>query len=1103
MSSRHLRRSSSQIEIEVLQQHGRLVIRDMSFSVADLYARCYGATFEVAFCAGRNEARTIVGSKVSAVSHSPRLRLPILSVGEATRVVCRLSCLLCGFVSYLFMFPQTARGGMAPETIRGYYHHTAWTQKDGAPQGIWAITQTRDGWLWLGGSFGLTRFDGVKFESIDFRPAGSTDTRSISALYSTRGGDLWAAYELGGVIRVKQGKPGAIESFPGLPEISILALSEDGDGRIWAVTGKQFWVLEGSHWTNAGIEWNLPPVVPIVDLTLAADGSLWLGTEKGFYVLRQGSRRFDRSDNVPQGLTTMGLSSSGRLWRRDKTGYALIKEGNRQANAPPATFAQLEGNSEIFARDGSWWSVDCPKGVCRADPDDSTVPRAGHTLTDDSFSAEDGLSSNRAMELFEDREGNIWVGTTLGLDQFRRNSFVAVNFPQPLINFSLAADPKSGIWAGTDLLYANSSDSFWKIDPNPTRLDTFNEPTLSVYREADGSVLVGGKSKLWRLADGKMQPLQVPTTFHGKITRLVRADAGNLLVGVEGVGTFEVVGSEWVPLSGNGGLGERAPSVMARAVDGGMWLGYDNNRIFTMRNGRFHTYSNRDGLGVGTVDAILSGSPMLVGGELGLELFDGHRFVALQTERLDDVKGILALLRTNDGTLWIFNSVGAVLISATEFYRAVIDPTYRMQAIEYNSEDGLPGGAEPGPLDTKLIEDKQGRLWFAARNGLAWLTPNAIPHNDIAPTVEIQSIVTSAATYSMLAPPLLPAGTRNIDINYTALSLTVPSRVKFRTQLIGVDPEWRELGSVRKASYSNLGPGKFHFQVKASNNDGVWNESPATVDFVIAPLFYQTLWFYSLCAASTLLVLWQLYRLRIHQLTSQVQGRMTARLEERERIARELHDTLLQSTQGLILLFQGFAGRLKRSDSMRDQMEVALDQADRLLNEARSRVNDLRTTATNSDLAQAIARLGAELFSDGTAAFKFTTAGAPRVLGPTIADELHLIIREALTNALRHADASIVEAEIEYGADNLRVRIRDDGHGADEALLRDGAHSGHFGLQGMRERARHIGASFAIWGGKDAGIEIEVSVPAGAAYGSKATRRSWIRKLQAADPKRS
>jgi signal transduction histidine kinase len=205
----------------------------------------------------------------------------------------------------------------------------------------------------------------------------------------------------------------------------------------------------------------------------------------------------------------------------------------------------------------------------------------------------------------------------------------------------------------------------------------------------------------------------------------------------------------------------------------------------------------------------------------------------------------------------------------------------------------------------------------------------------------------------------------------------------------------------------------------------------------------------------------------------------------------------------MILLFQGFAGRLKRPNPMRNQMEVALDQADRLLNEARSRVGDLRATATHSDLAQTIARLGAELFSDGTTVFKFTTAGAPRILGPTIADELYLIVREALTNAVRHAHASIVEAEIEYGADHLRVRIRDDGNGVDEALLRDGARSGHFGLQGMRERARHIGASFAIWAGKNAGIEIEVSVPAGAAYGSNAPRRGWIRKLRASDSKRS
>jgi signal transduction histidine kinase len=320
--------------------------------------------------------------------------------------------------------------------------------------------------------------------------------------------------------------------------------------------------------------------------------------------------------------------------------------------------------------------------------------------------------------------------------------------------------------------------------------------------------------------------------------------------------------------------------------------------------------------------------------------------------------------------------------------------------------------------------------------------------------------------------------------------------VKFRTQLIGVDPEWREYRNVRKVSYSNLGPGKYRFQVKAANNDGVWNETPATSNFVIAPLLYQTVWFYTLCAAAILLFLWQLYRLRIHQVTSQVRGRLTARLEERERIARDLHDTLLQSIQGLILLFQGFAGRLKSPDPMRVQMEAALDHADQLLNEARTRVGELRLTSANGDFTKAITRLAAETFS-GKTQFQLVISGTQRDLASTIADELYSIVREAFTNALKHADASIVKTTIEYGAERFQVRIADNGKGVVELMLNEGGLSGHFGLQGMRERARQIDGRFSILSGVNGGIEIEVSVPVGVAYGHATRRHGWIRRLRA------
>ena len=274
----------------------------------------------------------------------------------------------------------------------------------------------------------------------------------------------------------------------------------------------------------------------------------------------------------------------------------------------------------------------------------------------------------------------------------------------------------------------------------------------------------------------------------------------------------------------------------------------------------------------------------------------------------------------------------------------------------------------------------------------------------------------------------------------------------------------------------------------AANDDGIWNDVGASITLTTLPMFYQTRWFYTLCGLLVLLVLWQLYRIRLHQLTKQVQGRLSVRLEERERIARELHDTLLQSTQGLILLFQGFAGRLKQPDPMRREMESALDQADELLNEARDRVVDLRTTALESDVAPAIARAGEELFAGSAVAFGIIVTGAPRRLFSSVADDVYRIAREALTNAARHSQASVVEVEIAYDVTDFRLRVRDNGKGLEPSVQTAGRRARHCGLQGMRERAQKMGRVFNLWAKDRAGIEIELIVPAGVAYQEEHTR---------------
>jgi signal transduction histidine kinase len=325
--------------------------------------------------------------------------------------------------------------------------------------------------------------------------------------------------------------------------------------------------------------------------------------------------------------------------------------------------------------------------------------------------------------------------------------------------------------------------------------------------------------------------------------------------------------------------------------------------------------------------------------------------------------------------------------------------------------------------------------------------------------------------------------TNDLQIDYSAGSLTVPERVRFRYKLEGLDRDWQDVGVRREAHYTNLGPGHYTFRVTAANNDGVWNNTGASVDFVIAPAFYQTGWFYALCALAGAAILAALYRLRMRQLAAQIRGRLEERLAERERIARDLHDTLLQGMQGLIWRFQAATDRIPSSEPARQLMEQSLDRADQLLAESRDKVKDLRPASSEAaDLAQSIAAEGKEFSGTHAAEFRVSVFGARRELHPIVREEGFLIAREALANAFRHAQAAHIEAEVGYDKIALQVRIRDDGKGIATKVLDEGGAPGHFGLMGMRERARKLGAQLDVWSRPGAGTEIDLRVPAKVAY---------------------
>jgi len=391
-----------------------------------------------------------------------------------------------------------------------------------------------------------------------------------------------------------------------------------------------------------------------------------------------------------------------------------------------------------------------------------------------------------------------------------------------------------------------------------------------------------------------------------------------------------------------------------------------------------------------------------------------------------------------------------------------------------------------------------GRLWFANNAVAQTIDPAHLTGNAVPPPVHITDIVADRKSYPLQEALKLPALTRDFEVDYTALSFTAPKKVLFRYMLEGHDAGWQDPGARRQALYNDLPPKKYRFRVIACNNDGVWNETGASLDFSILPAYYQTARFRALCGAALLLLLWFLYQLRLRQLRYQFKIGLEAQVSERTRVARELHDTLLQSFQGAVFQFQ--AARklmLRNADNAVQVANEAIQAAEEGITEGRAAIHGLRPEAAGQrDLPELLNAAGHESASaqepgGRPASFSVIVEGKQQVLRPMLQDEVYRISREVIRNAFGHAVASRIEVEIRYDQDQLRVRFRDDGKGIDPKILEDGGLPGHWGISGMRERAKRIGARLDFWSEVGAGTEVELTVPATMAYEKRRKSRRF------------
>jgi signal transduction histidine kinase len=560
------------------------------------------------------------------------------------------------------------------------------------------------------------------------------------------------------------------------------------------------------------------------------------------------------------------------------------------------------------------------------------------------------------------------------------------------------------------------------------------------------------------------------------------------------------------------GLGHKdnALALIADPSRGGLWLGFFQGGVAYFGDGRVRaSYSAADGLAAGSVNDLRldSDGTLWASTEGGLSRLKHGRVITLTSKNGLPCDAVQWAIEDDEHSLWLNMPCGLVRIGRSQLdsWVAAVDKDVAVkpaiQATVLDSSDGVRSRSYASGYSPRVAKSSDGKLWFATFDGVSVIDPRHLALNKVPPPVYIEQVIADRKTYDatldrdgrVRLPPLI----RDLQIDYTALSLVAPEKVLFRYKLEGWDRDWQDAGTRRQAFYSNLPPRNYRFRVRACNNSGVWNEAGALVDFAVAPAYYQKTWFRLSCVAAFLALLGALYQLRLRYVKQQFKIQLETRVNERMRIARDLHDTLLQSFQGVLMKFSAVTFLIpNRPIEAQKVLETAVEQARQAISEGRDAVQGLRSsTVVTNDLAQAIGAFGGGLAAIQTAQncpeFRVLVEGKSRDLRPLVRDEIYHIACEALRNAFQHAGARRIEVGICYDQRQLHLRVGDNGRGMDPMVLSEGRRAGHHGLPGIHERAKVLGGKLSVWSKLDSGTEIELTVPASLAYAkSPPLRRS-------------
>lgn len=936
------------------------------------------------------------------------------------------------------------------------YNHRHWDAEQGAPPDITVIAQTRDGFLWLGTSTGLYRFDGLTFERVEPTTYSRRRSSQVTALAAANDGALWVGYAYGGIGVYRNGRlddaNGAVK-----PSGAVFKIAVDREGTPWVAVngalGPQIKRMRNGRWEVHGTsDWLRGEAIH--DVFIARDGTLWIAQARSILRLRPGQTRPDKVADVPVFTSTIAEDDRGEIWVT--TARGLQRMTGSPVSIPIATKGLRTGlfsQSSLVLEDGVAWISGYQEGLIQ-------IPyRQAGTQE---------IVPLGSRFLFRDREGTIWGGGSDGL----------VNYvPSPVMRLSLEGNPATGFASGGgsgNPLYVATDAGVYRLDAGP--------PTMILKASAVTALCAGPADSL------------LVVTAHGDYLRQSGVwsrfgepfdgfSAGSCAIGRDGrmwsaignQGIFRLENRRWNPVKEwQGG------QFIATDGSSGLYANQVFQAILHLKPGSERPIWSGDAIAVGFVKLIkLIGAHTYIGGEKGLARYDGEQIITLEARHHPWLNGVTGVTISSSDA-WLLTNAGIVRVTLADFNRAFQAPGKPIDHQIFGTAQGIQSRSTAYWAANDAELDPSGRPWFVTNRGVFRIDPARSRPNLVPPPVNIRSVSANGIFYPN-GDISLPAGTTRVQLDYVALSLTDPVSNVYRYRLDGVDDSWIDAGAKRQASYTGLGPGHYEFHVIAANPDGIWNRAGAVVKITIAPYFWQTWWFKAALFLICAVLLWAFVHWRIRAAAEVARHRIEDRLAVREHIAQDLHDTLLQGVQGLVLRFQSTVERLPPGNPIRVELESTLDRADDVLQEGRDRVRFLREETVPVDLATMLSEIAEDVLQKELR-WSIKQTGVARPVCAPVGDEIARIANEAIFNALRHAHASLISIRISHRPDGVSICIGDNGVGLDNDVKSSGGKVGHYGLVGMRERAQRLGATLRISDAEPSGTEIRLTVPARIAY---------------------